>query len=145
VRLAEEGADIIATDLATPEDLAQTVREVEGLDRRIVSFTADVRDYDALKSGLDEGVAELGRLNVLVANAGILNAASARIYRPDLDNPTFEDALPSLAKINMWDVPYLEVDDVANAVLWLASDESRYVTGIALPVDLGMSMKYSGA
>jgi NAD(P)-dependent dehydrogenase (short-subunit alcohol dehydrogenase family) len=45
----------------------------------------------------------------------------------------------------MWDVPYLEADDVANAVLWLASDESRYVTGVALPVDIGMSMKYSGA
>ncbi len=73
------------------------------------------------------------------------NEFSARIYRPDLENPSFEDALPSLANINMWDVPYIEVDDVANAVLWLASDESRYVTGVALPVDLGMSMKYSGA
>lgn len=75
----------------------------------------------------------------------IENESSARIYRPDLDNPTFEDALPALANINMWDVPYLEVDDIANAGLWLASDESRFVTGIALPVDLGMSMKYSGA
>ena len=47
--------------------------------------------------------------------------------------------------INMWPGPYLEVDDVANAVLFLAGDEARYITGVALPVDLGMSRKYSGA
>jgi NAD(P)-dependent dehydrogenase (short-subunit alcohol dehydrogenase family) len=45
----------------------------------------------------------------------------------------------------MWDVPYVDVEDVANAVLFLACEESRYVTGAALPVDLGMSQKYSGA
>jgi NAD(P)-dependent dehydrogenase (short-subunit alcohol dehydrogenase family) len=73
------------------------------------------------------------------------NPSSARIYRPDLENPTFEDSLPTLAKINMWDEPYLDVEDVANAVLFLASDEARYITGAALPVDLGMSQKYSGA
>ena len=258
LRLAGEGADIIATDLAgpvdtvsyapaTPEDLAETVKEVEALDRRVVHFTADVRDFDSLKAGLDAGVAELGGLDVLVANAGIINAVvpsweldeanwqtmidinlsgvwhatkaavphliergpggsvilisstaglrgipniahynaakhgvlglartlanelaphrirvnsvhptnvrttmidnefSAKIYRPDLENPTFSDSLEALANINMWDVPYLEVEDVANAVLFLACEESRYVTGIALPVDLGMSMKYSGA
>src|SRR4051812_20667952 len=85
VRLAGEGADVIATDIAAPidtvsyapataGDLASTVEEVERLDRRIVSFTADTRDYDALKRGLDDAVAQLGRLDVLVANAGILNA-----------------------------------------------------------------------
>jgi NAD(P)-dependent dehydrogenase (short-subunit alcohol dehydrogenase family) len=73
------------------------------------------------------------------------NPSSARIYRPDLENPTFEDSLPALANINMWDVPYLEVEDVANAVLFLASEEARYITGAALPVDLGMTQKYSGA
>jgi SDR family mycofactocin-dependent oxidoreductase len=258
VRLAGEGADVIVTDIAapvdtvsyapaTPEDLAETVKEVEALDRRVVSFVADVRDHDALAGGLAAGVAELGGLDVVVANAGIINAvrpsweldeadwqtmldvnltgvwhatkaavphliergpggsvilisstaglrgipgiahynaakhgvlglartlanelaphrirvnsvhptnvrttmidnpSSAKIYRPDLENPTFEDSLPALANINMWDEPYLDVEDVANAVLFLACDESRYVTGIALPVDLGMSMKYSGA
>jgi hypothetical protein len=47
----------------------------------------------------------------------------------------------------MWDVPYLEVEDVANAVLLLASEEARYITGAASPVDVGMSQKYpvSGA
>jgi NAD(P)-dependent dehydrogenase (short-subunit alcohol dehydrogenase family) len=75
----------------------------------------------------------------------IENDSSARIYRPDLEHPTFADATDALAGINMWPVPYLEVDDVANAVLFLASEEARYITGVALPVDLGMSQKYSGA
>ena len=67
IRLAQEGADIIAVDLcgqvgsvpypmSTPADLAQTVKEVEALDRRIVATEADVRDYGALKAALDDGV-----------------------------------------------------------------------------------------
>ncbi|GAA1321451.1 mycofactocin-coupled SDR family oxidoreductase [Pseudonocardia xinjiangensis] len=258
VRLASEGADIIATDIAapvdtvrspaaTPEDLAETVEAVKALDRRVVSFVADVRDQDALSTGLDAAVAELGGLDVVVANAGIMNALApswqldevqwqtmidvnltgvwhtvkaavpsliergpggsviltssiaglrglpylshytaakhglvglatalanelaphrirvntvhptnartpmldnplaARNFRPDLDDPTFEDAAPVLAATNMWDVPYVEAEDVANAVLFLASAESRYITGISLPVDLGMTTKFSGA
>lgn len=50
VRLAEEGADIIAVDIVSPVDLAQTVKEVKALDRRIVASQADVRDYDELKA-----------------------------------------------------------------------------------------------
>ncbi|MEB3371736.1 mycofactocin-coupled SDR family oxidoreductase [Saccharopolyspora mangrovi] len=258
LRLAGEGADIIATDIAGPvdtvgyeaataQDLAETVRAVEALGRRAVSFTADVRDFNTLQAGLDAAVGELGGLDVLVANAGILNdvrnswqldeaqwqtmidvnlggvwhstkaaiphiidrgpggslilisstgglrgipgishynaakhgvtglartlanelsphrirvnsihptnvrtqmidnPSSARIYCPDLESPTLEDAMPTLARINMWDVPYVDTDDVANAVLFLACEESRYITGTALPVDLGMSMKFSGA
>src|SRR6187455_2297115 len=80
VRLAQEGADIIAVDisaqvasvpypLATTEDMAETVRAVEALGRRIVASEADVRDYDALKAALDAGVAELGgRLDIVSAN-----------------------------------------------------------------------------
>ena len=82
VRLAEEGADIIAVDicrdydtvsysLATEADLDDTVKAVEALDRRIVAATADVRDAAALKSVVDDGVAELGRLDIVCANAGI--------------------------------------------------------------------------
>jgi SDR family mycofactocin-dependent oxidoreductase len=258
LRLAGEGADVIAVDLAAPvetvgypaateADLAETARGVEALDRRVVVRRADVRDADGLAAAVRDGVAELGRLDGVVANAGILNAvrpsweldevewqtmldvnlsgvwhttkvavphlleqdaggsivlisstaglrgipniahynaakhgvlglqrtlanelaphrirvnsvhptnvrttmidnaSSARIYRPDLAEPTFEDAVPALARINMWDVPWVEVEDVANAVLFLLCDESRYVTGVALPVDLGMSQKYSGA
>src|ERR1700746_2210500 len=82
VTLAREGADIIAVDIAkqvdsvpypmaTPEDLAETVKQVAALDRRIAAAQADVRDYDALKQALDEGVARLGRLDIVSANAGI--------------------------------------------------------------------------
>jgi SDR family mycofactocin-dependent oxidoreductase len=95
VRLAEEGADIIAVDIcapvrgvpypaATPEDLAETVRQVEALDRRIVASTVDTRDLAALESGVSAGVAELGRLDVVVANAGICIMAPWRDVTPEI-------------------------------------------------------------
>ena len=82
VRLAEEGADIIAVDIcrgfedspappATPEDLAETADMVKNLDRRIVTAEVDVRDFDALKAAVDGGVEQLGGLDIVVANAGI--------------------------------------------------------------------------
>ena len=77
VRLAEEGADIIAVDIAVDIDMAQTVKEVEALDRRIVASQADVRDYDGLKAALDDGVARLGRLDTVVANAAIVSFGTA--------------------------------------------------------------------
>ncbi len=82
VRLAQEGADIIAFDIcdqianvsyamATPEDLAQTVKEVEAEGRRIVARQADVRDAAAVQAVFDEGRAELGPVGIVLANAGI--------------------------------------------------------------------------
>jgi SDR family mycofactocin-dependent oxidoreductase len=82
VRLAQEGADIIAVDIcrqidsvpypmASPDDLAETVKQVEGLDRRIVAQQADVRDEAGLKAAFDAGVAELGPVGIVLANAGI--------------------------------------------------------------------------
>jgi SDR family mycofactocin-dependent oxidoreductase len=82
IRLAQEGANIIAVDLvdqidtvpypmSTPADLEQTVSAVEALDRRIVSIAADVRDYDALVDAAAKGVAELGPIDIILANAGI--------------------------------------------------------------------------
>ncbi len=82
VRLAQEGADIIAIDVcgpidnlayphSTPEDLAETADLVKNLDRRIVTAQVDVRDYEALKAAVDSGVEQLGRLDIIVANAGV--------------------------------------------------------------------------
>src|ERR1700759_1641080 len=78
IRRAQEGADIIAVDLcesvptvpyhgATEADLAQTVKEVEALDRRIIASKADVRDFEQVKAALDAGVAELGKLDIVSA------------------------------------------------------------------------------
>jgi NAD(P)-dependent dehydrogenase (short-subunit alcohol dehydrogenase family) len=88
VRFAAEGADIIAVDIcanlktttyegSTPEDLAETARLVEEHDRRAVTTVADVRDYGALSAALRDGVAELGRLDVVVANAGMTTVGRA--------------------------------------------------------------------
>ncbi|HEV8372364.1 MAG TPA: mycofactocin-coupled SDR family oxidoreductase [Actinomycetota bacterium] len=82
LRLAEEGADIIGVDIcgpidnlpyppATPDDLKETVRQVEALDRRIVAAQADTRDRAGLQRALEDGLAQLGHLDVVVANAGI--------------------------------------------------------------------------
>jgi (+)-trans-carveol dehydrogenase len=255
IRLAQEGADIIAVDLAaqvgsvpyplaTPDDLAQTVKEVEALDRQIIATQADVRDYAALKAALDDGVAELGRLDVVVANAGIFsfgtldemprqtwqdmidisltgvwhtakaaiphlraggaggsmiltssdaglkalentghytaakhgvvglmrtlalelapdmirvnsvlpttvntdmiqNAAAYALLAPDLpeQDRTKERLRERFQALNALPVPWVEPVDISNAVLWLASEEARYVTGVALPVDAGILIK----
>jgi (+)-trans-carveol dehydrogenase len=249
VRLAQEGADIIAVDhcadidtvvypMATPGDLAETVRQVEALDRRIVAAQADVRDTESLKAALDAGVAELGRLDIVCANAGILstgpshelseetwgqmidinlsgvwrtckvaiphllagnrggsivltssvaglrsypgvshyvsakhgvvglmktlaqelaphsirvntvnptqvdtemiqNAETYRLFCPDIENPTREDYGKASAATILLPIEWVESIDVSNAVLFLASDEARYITGVALPVDGG--------
>jgi len=100
IRLAQEGADTIAVDLcaqvssvpytmSTPEDLAETVKEIEALDRRIVATQADVRDYDAVKAALDEGVAQLGQLDIVAANAGIFSFGSLE----ELDDVTWQDMI----------------------------------------------------
>jgi SDR family mycofactocin-dependent oxidoreductase len=84
IRLAEEGADIIALDrcqpistvpypLASRADLDETVAAVEKLDRRAIAIEADVRDFDSLSAGLDDAVAQLGRLDIVSANAGIVS------------------------------------------------------------------------
>jgi SDR family mycofactocin-dependent oxidoreductase len=258
VRLAEEGADIIAVDickdistnlypLATPEDLAETVRQVEKYGRRVIAIEADVRDRTQMAAAMEQGIAELGKLDVVVANAGIMplggqpklqawtdvvdtnflgvvnvvhaalpllpdgasiiatGSAAAfmtglgiaqpgvdpggsgysyskrmisefihevarqvaprmiranvvhptncntemlnsdpmyRAFRPDLENPTREDALPAFPAQNALPIPYVEPEDISNAVVWLASEESRYVTGLQVRVDAGSYLKF---
>jgi len=254
VRLAQEGADIIAVDvcqqirgvpfpMSTPDDLKETVRLVEEQDRRIVAAQADVRDYAALKAAVDDGVAQLGRLDIVVANAGIgnggkplaetdeqtwqdmidvnltgvwlttkaaiphmiaggqggsivltssvgglkahpnvgnyvaakhgvvgimrtlvlelaqyrirvnsvhptqvntpmvMNESTFRMFRPDLDNPTRDDFAPISQMINVLPVPWVEPEDISNAVLFLSSEEGRYITGVPLPIDAGALIK----
>lgn len=101
VRLASEGADVIGIDLAgplpnvpydspTPADLDETVRQVEALDRRIIAKKGDVRDLEGMRSILDAGVAELGGLDIVVANAGICiptswDNATPEIFRDHMD------------------------------------------------------------
>ena len=88
VRFAAEGADIIALDVcadlpttaypgSSPADLAETARLVEQHDRRIVTSITDVRDYAGLQAAVERGVAELGRLDVVVANAGMTTSGRA--------------------------------------------------------------------
>jgi SDR family mycofactocin-dependent oxidoreductase len=256
VRLAEEGADIIALDLcadvasneyplSTPEDLQQTAKLVEALGRRVHSVQVDVRDRTAVATAVATGIEALGRLDVVVANAGIcplgshlgveafidavqidfvgvvntieaalphLDAGASivatgsvaafltgttdnpttgpggagyswakkavatfvhslalqlaprsirvnavhptntntgmlqskpmyRIYRPDLEDPTRADAETAFFSMQTMPVPYIEAGDVSSAVLFLASDESRYVTGLQLKIDGGALLR----
>ncbi|MBB5915600.1 SDR family mycofactocin-dependent oxidoreductase [Nocardia transvalensis] len=254
VRLAQEGADIIAVDVckpvsgtdlipaSTPDDLAETADLVKGLGRRIVTTEVDVRDFGALKAAVDSGVEELGRLDIVVANAGIgnggetldktseedwqtmldinlggvwkaakagvphlkaagggsivltssvgglkaypntghyvaakhgvvglmrafavelgehsirvnsvhptnvntpmfMNEGTMKLFRPDLEKPTKEDFEPVAKFMHVLPIGWVEPVDISNAVLYLASDESRYVTGVTLPVDGGSLLK----
>src|ERR1700710_815903 len=95
VRLAQEGADIVALDvchdletvpypLGTSADLAQTVKEVESLDRRIASFEGDTRDYGRMEEIVAEAVAEFGRIDIIVANAGICTSAPVWELTPEV-------------------------------------------------------------
>lgn len=254
VRLAQEGADVVAVDLcdgidtvvgkyppATREDLDETVALVEKHDRRIVARVADVRDQAALDGAVADGVAELGRLDGVVANAGIAsygrtweldettwqdmidvnltgvwhtakaaipqlieagggamvftssiggfkgiqqvghyvsakhgvvglmrnlanelapyrvrvntvhptnvdthmiqNPGTWGMFAPGDPEPTQEKAIPGFTSLNALEIPWIESVDVANAVLFLLSDEARYITGATLPVDAGAAIK----
>lgn len=241
-RFAEEGADVIALDVAAlADELADTATEVESRGRRCVTGFADVSDLAAVTSAIDGGVAELGRLDVIIANAGVhlpggpsweldpqvwqrtldinltgvwhtvragvphvgtgggsvvlisstnglrgtantahytaskhavvglartlanelgprgirvntvhpgplatpmvLNEQMYRKLRPDLANPTAADAAVVLRARNLLPVPWVEPVDIANAVVFLASDQARYITGTQLVVDAGLTQK----
>jgi (+)-trans-carveol dehydrogenase len=253
VRLAQEGADIIAfdickdiptaiTEMGSEEQLAETADMVKALDRRVVTGNADVRNMAEVAAVVDAGVDTFGRLDVVVANAGIasfqpahvmtedvwdevidinlsgvwktcraaiphmINAGNggsivitssitglkgftwqahyaaakhgvvglmrvlamelaehnirvntvhptsvltrmldndeiAKLFDPDKESPSLEDATPALRDLHLLPVPWVESRDISAAVAWLSSDEARYVTGITLPVDAGATQK----
>lgn len=100
LRLAEEGADIVGFDicaqidsveydLSTRDDLDETVRLVEGTGRRIHAAIADVRDADQVRAVVEEGVTRFGRLDVVLANAGIFPATGD----PSCTHTAFHDAV----------------------------------------------------
>jgi SDR family mycofactocin-dependent oxidoreductase len=132
LRLAQEGADIIAVDicaqvdsvgypLATPEDLAETVRQVEALDRRIVASPADVRDSAALKRAVDEGVAELGRLDIVLANAGIASFATVEELTDELWDDMIDVNLTGVFKTVRAAVPHLRSHGQGGAIVITSS------------------------
>jgi SDR family mycofactocin-dependent oxidoreductase len=118
IRLAEEGADIIAVDicediasvgygLATEADLAETVKAVEALDRRIFARKADVRDAAALKAVVDEGVAELGKLDIVSANAGICTVQTWDEVTPAVWQDTLDTNLTGVWNTMVVATPHL--------------------------------------
>ena len=118
IRLAEEGADIIAIDicrdydtvgypLATKADLAETVKAVEALDRRIVATVADVREASALKTAVDDGVAQLGRLDIVSANAGICTIQTWDQVTPQVWQDTLDTNLTGVWNTMVVSVPHL--------------------------------------
>ncbi len=118
IRLAEEGADIIAVDIcrdygtvpypmAAEEDLAETVKAVEALDRRIVATRADVRDFGSLKAAVDDGVAQLGRLDIVSANAGICTVQPLDEVTPAVWQDTLDTNLTGVWNTMVVSVPHL--------------------------------------
>jgi SDR family mycofactocin-dependent oxidoreductase len=128
IRLAEEGADIIAVDIcapvrgvtyaaATEDDLAETVKLVEALDRRIVAKVVDTRDQAMLKTAVDDGVAELGKLDIIVANAGICIIAPWDQVTEELFRDTLEVNLFGTWNTMMVGVPHLIANGGGSAIL----------------------------
>lgn len=132
LRLAQEGADIIAVDLmadlptvgypqATEADMAETVRQVEALDRRIVATKADVRDTAALKGALDDGVAQLGRLDIVLANAGIASFAPVEDLTDEMWDEMIAINLTGVFKTVRAAVPHLRAGGRGGAIVLTSS------------------------
>ncbi|MEU7811299.1 mycofactocin-coupled SDR family oxidoreductase [Pseudonocardia sp. NPDC049154] len=132
IRLAEEGADVVAIDVcapvetveyrgATTAELAETAAEIEKLDRRVVARQADVRDLAALQSAVADGVAELGRLDVVVANAGIFTTAPVHELSEEQWDTTIEVNLTGVWKTVKATVPTLIEQGTGGSVILISS------------------------
>ncbi|WP_072805331.1 mycofactocin-coupled SDR family oxidoreductase [Rhodococcoides yunnanense] len=132
IRLAQEGADIIAIDLckqvdsvgyplATESDLTDTVKQVEALDRRIIATQADVRDTAALKKAVDDGVAELGRLDIVLANAGIASFAPIEDLTDEMWDDMLDINLTGVFKTVRAAVPHIKAGERGGAIVLTSS------------------------
>lgn len=92
---------------------------------------------------------EMIRVNAILpttVNTAMVNDENMfRLFRPDLDNPTMEDVVEPYKSLNALPVPWVEPDDITNALMFLSSNEARYITGVSLPVDAGCTIKPSGS
>ncbi len=118
VRLAREGADVIVLDIAaplpgirydqsTPDDLKETVRLVEAEGRRVVPVVMDVRDLEGMRSAVDSAVADLGRLDVVVANAGICTPTAWHEVSPQQFQDTIDINVTGVWNTVMVGAPHL--------------------------------------
>jgi SDR family mycofactocin-dependent oxidoreductase len=128
VRLAEEGADVIVVDVcatlpsvvydsATPQDLAQTVSLVEKTGRRAISGIVDVRDLGKLKTAVDEAVGVLGRLDVVVANAGICVPAAWDKQTPQMYDDVISTNVTGTWNTVMAGAPHLVTSGGGSVIL----------------------------
>jgi NAD(P)-dependent dehydrogenase (short-subunit alcohol dehydrogenase family) len=142
LKLAAEGADIIAVDicrnidsarydLGTPEELADTAKQIEALDRRVVTAEADGRDAGIRVNTVNPSIADTDMVQ---------NSATYDLFMPHLDDPTREQASEVFATLNPFPVPWVDAADVTNAVMFLASEEGRYITGLELKIDAGFCL-----
>ena len=114
--------------------------------RNLGHYAASKGGVVSLMRTLSNELGEHGiRVNTLnpgtVRTDMIENEAMYRIYRPDLDDPGLDDIVEHCRRRNELDVPWVEPVDIANALVWLASEEARYVTGVVLPIDAGLLAK----
>lgn len=132
LRLASEGADIVALDLAgplpgvpydsaTPDDLAETARLVEQLDRRVLTHQGDVRDFADMTAFVDSAVAELGRLDVVVANAGICIPATWDETTPAMFKDTMDINVTGVWNTVMAAAPHLIAGGNGGAIVLTSS------------------------
>src|SRR6201999_3717096 len=99
--------DTVGYGMSTEADLAETVKAVEALDRRIIASKADVRDLGALKQAVDEGVAELGKLDIVCANAGICTVQAWDEVTPEVWQDTLETNLTGVWNTMVATAPHL--------------------------------------
>jgi NAD(P)-dependent dehydrogenase (short-subunit alcohol dehydrogenase family) len=158
ITFAREGADIVVCDLASqietvpyamsnPDDLSETVKLVEEQDRRCVAMQADVRDTAQVKSVVDRASAalEFGQYGITVNavcptnvdTAMIQNQAMYSLFAPDIHNPTRDDVIPGFTSLNALPVPWVQVEDISEGMLYLAAESGRYVTGETLTIAAG--------